>query len=185
MNKSGSDPWGRFVWSEMRGEIDEGILVISTYQVSQTKGTIAGPNTVYSQQINHMILEGDTTLHPRTRILQDLGDLITQKRAEGFRPILMMDANDDWLQTSSKAFKVFVKEMHLVDTYYRKFKTLGLTGTTYARGYQRIDFILVNCTILPAIKCIGTLDLYEGIISDHIILYMDCDELLLFGGIIN
>ena len=43
-----------------------------------------------------MILEGDTTLDPWNRILQDLGDLTTQKRVEEFRPILMMDANDDW-----------------------------------------------------------------------------------------
>ena len=54
-----------------------------------------------------MILEGDATLDLWTRILQYLGDLITQKRAEGSRPILMMDANDDWLKTSGKAFKAF------------------------------------------------------------------------------
>ena len=124
-------------------------------------------------------------LDPRTRILHDLGNLITQKRAEGFRPILMMDANDDWLQTSSKAFTTFVEDMRLVDPYYEKFKTSGLTGTTYARGSRRIDFIFVDSTILPAIKRIGTLGLHEGIISDHIMLYMDCDERLLFGGIIN
>ena len=97
----------------------------------------------------------------------------------------MMDANDDWLQTSSKAFIVFVKEMHLVDSYYEKFKTLGLTGTTYAQGSWRIDFILIDSTILPVIKQIGTFGLYEGIISDHGMLYMDCDEQLLLGGIID
>ena len=31
MTKTGTDPWGRFVWSEMRGKQDEGILVISAY----------------------------------------------------------------------------------------------------------------------------------------------------------
>ena len=66
MNKTGSDPWSQFTWSEMRGERDEGILITSAYWVSQTKGTTAGPNTAYSQQINHIILEGDTTLDPRT-----------------------------------------------------------------------------------------------------------------------
>ena len=61
------DPWGCFAWSETRGERDEGILFISAYQVSQTKGTTAGQDTAYSQQINHMILEGDTTtLDPQT-----------------------------------------------------------------------------------------------------------------------
>ena len=97
----------------------------------------------------------------------------------------MMDDNDDWLQTNSKEFTAFIKEMHLVNPYYERFKTLGLAGTTYAQGSQRIDFVLVDSMILPAIKCIGTLGLHEGIISDHIMLYMDCDEQLLFGGIIN
>ena len=86
-----------------------------------------------------------------------------------------MDATDNWLQTSSKAFKAFVKEMYLVDPYYETFKTLGLTGTTYAQGSQRIDFIIFNSTIIPAIKHIGTIGLHEGIISDHVMLYMDCD----------
>ena len=31
MSKMGSDPWGQFAWLKMRGEQDEGILVISTY----------------------------------------------------------------------------------------------------------------------------------------------------------
>ena len=117
----------------MRGERDKDILVISAYQVSQTERTTSGPNTAYSQQIDQMISKGDTTLNLWTRILQDLRDLITWKHTDGFRPILMMDANDDWLQTSSKAFKAFVKEMHLVDPYYEKIKTLSLTSTTYAR----------------------------------------------------
>ena len=124
----------RFAWSEMRGQRDESICIIPAYQVSQTKGTTAGPNTAYSQQIDHMIVEGDTIFDPLTRILQDLRDLITQKYTEGFRPILIMDANDNWLQTSSKVFRVFVKEMHIVDPYHDKFKISGLTGTTYAQA---------------------------------------------------
>ena len=155
MNRTGSNPWGQFAWSEMRGERDEGVIIISAYWVywvSQTKGTTSGPNTAYSQQMNQMISEGDTTLDPWTQILQDRRDLITQKRAEGFRPILMVDANGDWLQTSRKAFKAFLKDMQIVDPYHEKIKTSCLTGTIYARGSRRIDFILVNSMILPAVK---------------------------------
>ena len=45
MIKTGTDPWGCFAWSEMRGERDKGILVILAYRVCQTKGTTAVPNT--------------------------------------------------------------------------------------------------------------------------------------------
>ena len=45
IQRTGSDPWGRFSWAEMQGSRDEGWLVISGYRVSQNKGTAAGPNT--------------------------------------------------------------------------------------------------------------------------------------------
>ena len=55
-----------------------------------------------------------------------MGDLTTQKRAEGFRPILMMDANNDWLRTSSKTFKAFTEYMYLVNPYYETPKPRAL-----------------------------------------------------------
>ena len=91
----------------------------------------------------------------------------------------MVDDNDDWLQTISNLFKAFVKEMHLVDPYYEKSKTSGLTSTIYLQGSCQIDFILVDSTIFPSIKCIGTLGLHEGIISEHAMLYMDWNACLL------
>ena len=115
IGRTGSDPWGRFSWQEMKGSRDEGILVIDAYRVSQKKGSKSGPNTAYSQQLNNMIIEGDLSLDPRTRILEDLRQLITEKRHEGFRPILMMDANDEWLETGSQAFQNFVSELKLED----------------------------------------------------------------------
>ena len=185
IGKTGSDPWGRFTWTEMIGERNEGILVICAYRVSQTKGAVPGPTTSFSQQINEMIKEGDFSLDPRTRILDDLRTLITSKREEGFRPILMMDANNEWLDSGSKTFQSFVKEMGLVDHLYDKFKNKGLTETTYARGKRRIDFILVDASITHTIKRIGTLGLHDGILSDHVMLYMDIDEKALFKAIMN
>ena len=57
--------------------------------------------------------------------------------------------------------------------------------TTYSRGKRRIDCILVDNTIVPAIKRTGTPGLHEGVISDHVMLYMDYDETQLFSSIIN
>ena len=96
----------------------------------------------------------------------------------------MMDANDDWQQVNS-ALAVFIDEMGLTDPLYNKFNGNGLTSTTYARGSRRIDYIFVDQMIAPAIKRIGTLGLHEGINSDHVMLYMDCDEKELFQGRVN
>jgi len=144
IGRTGSDPWGRFSWQEMKDHRDQGILIISAYRVSQTKGTKSGPTTSYSRQLNVMIIKGDTSLDPRSRILQDLRKFITDKRAEGFRPILMMDANDEWIDSGSKAFQNFVTEMQLEDLLYEKFGEAGITSTTYSQGSRRIDFILVD-----------------------------------------
>ena len=75
--------------------------------------------------------------------------------------------------------------MHLEDPLYNKFKESELTGTTCLRGSCLVDFIFDRSTILTAIKRIGTLGLHKGIISDHVMLCMDCDERMLFVGIIN
>ena len=61
----GSDPWGRFTWTELRGGRDEDILEISAYRVSQKMGAKVGPTTAYAQQTNNMILEGNPKLDPR------------------------------------------------------------------------------------------------------------------------
>ena len=57
--------------------------------------------------------------------------------------------------------------------------------TMYSRGPRQTDFILVDSTIEPAIKSLETLGLNKGIISDHIVFYIDCDETILSNGIIN
>ena len=44
------------------------------------------------------------TLDPRSIILTDLRDLITNKRAEGFRPILMIDAKMNGSKPEARNF---------------------------------------------------------------------------------
>ena len=133
-----------------------------------------------------MIQSGDKSMNPHTRVLQDLRLLIADKRSKGFRPIVMMDANDDWTnEKQGQQFWEFMQECNLTDPMHDRFKSSGLTPSTYARGSQRIDYILVDTTISPSIKQIGSLGLHEGILSDHVMLYMDCDEKKLFRGIQN
>jgi hypothetical protein len=182
---TGSDPCGRFVWTKLRRNRDEGICVVSVYCVSQTKGMNAGPTTAYLQQINDMIKEGDMTLDPRSRILTDLRELITNKTSGGFRPILMIDATDEWLDKGRKEFQLFVDRMNLIEPLHQKYGNNGMVSTAYFRGKRRIDFILVDAIIVPEIKRLGTLELHKENVLDHVILYMDCNENQLFSGIIN
>ena len=181
---SHADKWGRFSWVTLQGTRDEGILLITMYRVPQHKGTSTTPGTAYAKQLREMIAEGDTTLDPRTRVLNDVKEIIVEKRREGFRPILLMDANDDWTREGSKTFQAFIKDMNLVDPLYEKYP--DKLQRTYARGTKRLDYILVDKTIVPSIERIGTLGLHDGLkFSDHVFIYMDCNEKKLFNGIIN
>ena len=197
--KNGNDPWGRFSWSLLRGNRDEGILFIGAYRVCQLKGTKAGPDTAFMQQVEGMIDEElrdssaaeaadkcltssiRRSMDPRDRILQDLKQLINEYRSKGFRPILFMDANEDWTnKKSGKALRDFLQETSLQDPLYERFKGAGLTASTYSRGSRRIDYMFFDQSLLSAIKRIGTLGLHEAIVSDHVMLYVDLDEKELF-----
>ena len=199
-----SDPMGRFTYAKLQGSRDEGILMISAYRVCQKKGSISGPTTAFTQQIGAMLQEerlaaeqlqkeGRTIpkqnrrdLDPRKRLLADLKTLIATERSNGFRPILCMDANEDWTEPKhGKELKQFLLDTQLEDPLYEKFKGAGLTQSTYARGKRRIDFMFFDTSLVPAIQRIGTLGLHEAIISDHVMLYADLDENQLFQGLIN
>ena len=94
----------------------------------------------------------------------------------------MMDANDDWAGRGGDAFRNFLEEVGLEDPLHQKFHYDSLTHTTYAQGSRRINYIFVDSTILPSIRRNGTLGLHEEIISDHVMLYMDCGTRKSFSG---
>ena len=197
------DPWGRFTWSKLRGNRGEGLLIISAYRVSQLKGTTTGQNTAFLQQIGEMIKEelntvqtlqseGKTIPHssrqcldPRDRILKDLKTLITAERANGFRPILCIDANEDWSLPDGKDMKKFILECNLADPLYDKHHSTNMANATYIRGRRRLDFILVDKALTPSIRRIGSLGTNEAMRSDHVMIFADFDESALFDGLVN
>ncbi|KAL7502579.1 hypothetical protein ACHAXN_000520, partial [Cyclotella atomus] len=125
-------------------------------------------------------------LDPRDRILQDLKQIIEEHRNKGFRPILFMDANEDWTNPrTGGALKTFLQETQLQDPLYERFHKEGLTASTYARGSSRIDYMFFDEALVQSIRRIGTLGLHEAIVSDHVMLYVDLDEKELFQGLIN
>ena len=181
---SGSDKWGRFCWFTLRGQREEGIIVINLYRVCHEKGDNPGPYTAYTQQYTAMRAEGQPDPNPRRQVLQDVMKLIQQKRGEGYRPIVMMDANGDYnnLRNPDRDLAAFVRDSHLVDHYHKKYPE---QIRTYMYGSKRLDYILVDPGLVPAIKNIGYLGTHEGSFSDHVYAYVDFDEKQLFKGIIN
>jgi hypothetical protein len=181
---SGSDPWGRFCWYCLQGRRDEGVIVITAYRVCQRKHTNTGPHTAHRQQYILMRLDGETDPDPRQRLLTDLELLIWTHRENGYRPILLMDANGDYHAplNPDMSLATFIHNTHLQDPFYEKF---NMTPRTYLHGTKRIDYILVNPVLAPSIKSIGYLGTHMGADSDHVMAFVDFDEAQLFHGIIN
>lgn len=184
VESTGSDSWGRYCWARLRGKRDEGILMICAYRVCHEQSHNPGPLTVYQQQYTLMREAGITQPNPRKQILSDLSKLISTHRADGYRPILMMDANGDYLSPSSpdKDLQAFLLDTHLVDPFHTKF---GVSPRTFAYGTKRIDYIFMDSTCTAAIQRVGYLGSHEGAHSDHCLAYVDIDEKLLFHGILN
>ena len=181
---SGTDKWGRFCWTTLRGGRDEGIIVINAYRVCHEKGDNPGPFTAYTYQYTEMRKAGIEKPNPRRQILRDILKLIKTKRAEGFRPIVMMDANGDYRHTKDpdKDLDQFIKDAQLSDPYIERFPE---QIKTYMYGSKRIDYILTDPALVHAIRDIGYLGSHEGTLSDHVYAYVDFEEKLLFRGIIN
>jgi hypothetical protein len=102
--------------------------VVCVYRVCQTKEDNPGIFTAYHQHQQYTGLRsiGIRDPNPRQQVLLDLIALIDEKRQEGYRPIIMMDANEDWVNESHKKqgnkLKKFMNEGTLVDAFYEKFK---------------------------------------------------------------
>ena len=75
-----------------------------------------------------------------------------------------------------------MQQTQLVDPYYMKFNK---APRTYIRGTSRLDYILVDPALVPAIKRIGYMGSTEGNRSDHTMAFVDFDEKILFKGLIN
>eukprot|EP00956_Cyclotella_meneghiniana_P000053 scaffold113_cov50-Cyclotella_meneghiniana.AAC.2 len=182
--EQGSDPLGRFCWMTLRGARDEGILVISAYRVCHTLADNPGPFTAFHQQYTAFREKGIEKPDPRQLILTDLTSLISEKRTKGFRPILMMDANEDWVKKSHPGNKLeeFMNDTQLIDPFYEAFKT---SPRTYVNGSNRLDYILIDAGLQQAIRRQGYLGNLDANMSDHTMCYIDFDEKALFRGLIN
>ncbi|KAL7522205.1 hypothetical protein ACHAWF_000300, partial [Thalassiosira exigua] len=182
--KSGVDKWGRYCWMKLQCGRDEGMLVINAYRVCQERTHNPGAFTVYTQQHTDMRVAGVEDLNPRKQILKDIAALINKNRKEGWRPIVMMDANGDTHHDKDldQDLVDFLEEANLKDPYYDKFPG---QIRTYLYGNKRLDYIWMDEAYVPAIKAIGYLETHQGALTNHPAAYVDFYEDRLFKGITN
>ncbi len=178
----GSDKWRRFCWYSFQGKRDEGVIVIVAYRVCQEKHNNPGPTTAYQQQYVALRGLGVQAPNPRRQILDDLRTLITAKPAKGYRPILMIDANGDYSSGKDTGLQSFLSNTGLCDPYLERFTT---PTRTYQHRSSRIDYIFMDKALTHSIQRIGYLGTHEGVMSDHVMAYVDMEHETMFAGLIH
>ena len=171
---------GRWTEAVITGRNNKKVAIITVYGVGKNKIGTCGPQTCYFQQWN--ILNKDTNLRidPREKLFEDLSNTIAEYKHLNTEIIIMMDANDTLQNPNSKLTK-WVKENQLYDPH------LELHGCedeppTYARGKNRIDYILTSERMLNYVTGAGILPLHEITTSDHRALFVDIDFKAFFDG---
>lgn len=175
---------GCFCWYKLRGKRDEGVIVITAYRVCHEKWDQPGPFTAFQQQYIVLRSQGHQNPNPQRQILTDIQALIDSAQADGYRPIVMMDANGDIQpgKDMDKDLPSFVRNAGLSDPFYDRFE---ISPPTTTFGSTRIDYIFVDPALAPAVVRIGYLGSHEGADTDHCLAYVDFDKQTLFRGIIN
>eukprot|EP00956_Cyclotella_meneghiniana_P014729 scaffold22183_cov41-Cyclotella_meneghiniana.AAC.2 len=106
-----------------------------------------------------------------------MSSILEEWMGRGFHPMVMIDSNSDINESKLKDFN----DLHGISDLITAGRDLTTAPTTYARGKQRIDFILGDEHIKRAIVHSGSLELHDGLkASDHTMQYLDLDEKLLF-----
>jgi len=180
--KRGYDKMGNFTWMTLRGRNKKKLCVITAYRVCQIKGSKPSSpdsNTSYWQQVQLMIKHGIEEPDPRNQVLKDLTTVIRKKREEGCEVILMMDANESTNDPRGK-FSTFIQDNLLHDIHAQAIRELP--PTTRVRSPSRIDFMLATEGVLEFVREAGYLALHEGLVSDHIMLWIEMDMKSFFGG---
>ena len=169
------DPTGMGRWTQttIRGKEGTAITFFAAYRVNDGKAS-AGIHTAWSQQELLMREAGQVKANPRQAILQDMGKLVNEEIEKGRGVVVMMDANEPFLNGRSKATAIaeWASKHQLVDVHFHMHPE-EIQTATYSRGRTKIDHILVSRELLPFITSAGMVAFNQIIQSDHRGLFLD------------
>ena len=163
-------------WSTLRIQIKGTVLsVITVYRVCKTPVTLES-NTAYSQQWREWKTKTDKKVDPRERTLQDLKKYVKEEIEKKREVVVLIDANES-IDSRTEEMNQFIHECGLVDTHLIKDPYDEVE--TYARGKEKIDFVLVTPRVQQCITYSHIAPYNETIISDHRAFIVDIDYKLM------
>ena len=115
---------------------------------------------------------------PCKQIITDLSKFIHQHQGKDHDILLMMDANESNLSKSQ--WKQFLIENNLHDIHDKVM--FQVPPTMRLDSPERIDFMTASERLLKHVSDEGYGAMNDGLISDHILLWVDVDFKTYFGG---
>jgi len=201
----GTDPFGLGRWSYavLRGAASQKIMIITAFRLCPQSTKTTGATTATAQQFRRLskaFRDSDIAEDPvpRLQFIADLQAWMESKTSDRYEFILALDANESILDITGSFHPLQYSPTAptKLDGHDGSLATLirtcGLCDpltihhpdspppTTYSRGPNRIDYILVSNSILPAVWRSGLLPFDSIFISDHKPCFIDIDGNSLF-----
>ena len=156
------DSLGRWSTISLNGKNGRVIHFTTIYQVV-AKAT-PGPYTSYQQQLTALRL-ADRDLKPRQAFILDIDTYLTSITTPGAQFVIMGDFNEV-VGLDPSGFSKISTKFSLVDIHGH-FHSVQTEVPTYARGTERIDYILCSAPLIPAVTKCGAEPFNQNIHSDH------------------
>ena len=159
------DPFGRWVYSKLQRNMNPPITIVATYQIVDVDPHRSRPTTFATQLLSLYTRQGRP--NPEKLCHHHADDLVQfikhcQHKGEWF--IVAGDLNEV-LGSTTRGLTRLHSECGLIDAALDRH---GLTNfTTYQRGKQVIDYILVDQNILQCATAIGYEPFNIHILSNH------------------
>ena len=177
------DPAGRWVSISLQRTQIAPVTIISTYQVVNVDPTKVGDSTYANHLAGYYTSDNRVEPHRlRKHHSNDLTNYIKKLQTEGHSIILAGDLNET-LGEEPNGMSRLVSECQLLDAIANRHGPLQFT--TYQRGQNVLDYMLVTPDLLGSIKSCGYEQFHANIFSDHRGVYIDFSTGHLFGRIIQ
>ena len=165
-----TDDLGRWTGFELLGRDGKFLVVLCAYQVCQ-KGGRLGTFTAFSQQITILRRRGIDRPNPRRQFVTDLISLLEPYVLKKADILLLGDFNES-IGINTNGMTEVLTSCHLADIQAFR-HGLETEESTYARGPNRVDYILASNRLLEFVLRQGCEPFNARIFSDHRGIFVD------------
>ncbi len=166
VKKTGGDDLGRWSYIKLAGKDDRVITIVTVYQVCNQSTTALNRDkcTAHAQQRSLLIQRNKQDPSPIKHFRKDLDQFLRGCKAKDELLILFGDFNEV-LGSQSNGISKFARDYDLMDIMHASHRLPDLD--TYARGRDRLDYVLASPTVYQSVTACGYDPFNERFFSDH------------------